>query len=136
VFGLIGVPRQSAYCTSKFAVRGFSEALRAELYDTGVSAVVVHPGGIKTNIARSARFHLDPRGPGRSHAEAADEFERLARTTPERAAQVIHEGVKAGKTRILIGADARVIDALVRVAPERYADIVARLIAVAERRRR
>jgi NAD(P)-dependent dehydrogenase (short-subunit alcohol dehydrogenase family) len=136
VFGLIGVPRQSAYCTSKFAVRGFTEALRAELRGTGVSAVTVHPGGIKTNIARNARFHADPRGVEFSHAEAVDEFERLARTTPERAAEIIHAGVKAGKARILVGADAHIIDALVRVAPTRYADVVARFIALGERHRR
>jgi NAD(P)-dependent dehydrogenase (short-subunit alcohol dehydrogenase family) len=135
VFGLIGVPHQSAYCTSKFAVRGFTEALRAELRDTGVRAVTVHPGGIKTNIARNARFHPSPGGVERTHGEAAQEFDRLARTTPERAAEIIHAGVNAGRSRILVGADARVIDAMVRLAPERYADVVARLIALGERRR-
>jgi NADP-dependent 3-hydroxy acid dehydrogenase YdfG len=136
VFGLIGVPRQSAYCTSKFAVRGFTEALRAELRDTGVSAVTVHPGGIKTNIARNARFHSDPRGEERTHAQAIRDFDAMARTTPERAAKVIHAGVKAGKSRILVGADAYVLDALVRIAPTRYADVLARLQDLAERRRR
>jgi NAD(P)-dependent dehydrogenase (short-subunit alcohol dehydrogenase family) len=136
VFGLIGVPRQSAYCTSKFAVRGFTEALRGELRGTGVSAVTVHPGGIKTNIARNARFHSDPRGVERSHEEAVSDFESLARTTPERAAEIIHDGVKAGKARILVGADAYLIDALVRLAPVRYADVVARFVALGERQRR
>jgi NADP-dependent 3-hydroxy acid dehydrogenase YdfG len=131
VFGLIGVPTQSAYCASKFAVRGFTEALRGELRGTGVSAVTVHPGGIKTNIALNARYHSDPRGgPERTHAQAAAEFEALARTTPERAAEIIHKGVKAGKSRILVGPDAYVIDALVRVAPTRYADLVARFLAL------
>jgi NADP-dependent 3-hydroxy acid dehydrogenase YdfG len=130
LFGLIGVPTQSAYCASKFAVRGFTESLRAELRGSGVSAVTVHPGGIKTNIARNARYHSDPRGgPARTHAQAAADFEALARTTPERAAQVIHEGVKAGKSRILVGADTRVLDALVRLAPVRYTDLVARFLA-------
>jgi short-subunit dehydrogenase len=133
MFGLIGVPRVSAYCASKFAVRGFTESLRQELRGTGVRAVTVHPGGIKTNIARNARYHGDPRGPDRTHAEAAADFDALARTTPERAAQVIHDGVKAGKSRILIGADAYLVDALARVAPVRYADVVARLIALGER---
>jgi NADP-dependent 3-hydroxy acid dehydrogenase YdfG len=134
IFGLIGVPQQSAYCTSKFAVRGFTESLRAELRDTGVRAVTVHPGGIKTNIARNARFHADPRALERTHEEAAQDFEALARTTPERAAEIIHAGVKAGKSRILVGADAHVIDAMVRLAPVRYADVVARFIARADRR--
>jgi short-subunit dehydrogenase len=135
VFGLIGVPRQSAYCASKFAVRGFTDALRGELRGTGVSAVTVHPGGIKTNIARNARFHADPRGGERTHAQAVQDFEQIARTTPERAARVIHEGVKAGKARILIGADAYLIDAVARLAPARYADLVAWLTTRAERRR-
>jgi NADP-dependent 3-hydroxy acid dehydrogenase YdfG len=135
VFGLIGVPAQSAYCASKFAVRGFTESLRAELRGTGVHAVTVHPGGIKTNIARNARFHADPRGTPRSHAEAAQDFEAIARTTPEHAAEVIHRGVKAGKSRILVGRDAYVLDLLVRVAPVRYADVVAGFIALSERGR-
>jgi NADP-dependent 3-hydroxy acid dehydrogenase YdfG len=136
VFGLIGVPTQSAYCTSKFAVRGFTESLRAELRGTGVSAVTVHPGGIKTNIARNARYHSDPRGgPARTHAQAAADFESLARTTPEKAAEIIHRGVKAGKSRVLVGPDAYVIDALVRMAPTRYADVVARFMTLADRQR-
>jgi NADP-dependent 3-hydroxy acid dehydrogenase YdfG len=135
VFGLIGVPTQSAYCTSKFAVRGFTESLRGELRGTGVRAVSVHPGGIKTNIARNARFHADPRGTPRTHEQAAGDFDALARTTPERAAEIIHRGVNAGKSRILVGPDAYVLDALVRLAPTRYADVVAWAIALGERRR-
>jgi short-subunit dehydrogenase len=135
MFGLVGVPRLSAYCASKFAVRGFTEALRAELRDTGVNAVIVHPGGIKTNIALNARYHSDPRrGAARTHAQAAADFEALARTTPERAAEIIHEGVKVGKSRILVGPDAYLIDALVRLAPTRYADVVACFIARGNRR--
>jgi NAD(P)-dependent dehydrogenase (short-subunit alcohol dehydrogenase family) len=61
VFGLVGMPLQSAYCASKFAVRGFTDSLRQELRGTGVSAVTVHPGGVKTNIARNARYHDSPR---------------------------------------------------------------------------
>jgi NADP-dependent 3-hydroxy acid dehydrogenase YdfG len=134
VFGLIGVPTQSAYCASKFAVRGFTESLRGELRGTGVHAVTVHPGGIRTNIARNARYHSDPRGAPRTHAEAAADFDTIARTTPERAAEIIHRGVNAGKSRILVGRDAYVLDALVRLAPTRYADLVAGFIALGERR--
>ncbi len=134
-FGLIGVPTQSAYCTSKFAVRGFTESLRGELRGTGVHAVTVHPGGIRTNIARNARYHADPRVTPRTHDEAAQDFDTIARTTPERAAEIIHRGVKAGKSRILVGPDAYVMDALVRLAPTRYADVVAWAIALGERRR-
>ena len=63
VFGLLGIPYQSAYCASKFAVRGFTESLRQELRGTGVRAVTVHPGGITTNIARNARIRTRPGGP-------------------------------------------------------------------------
>jgi NAD(P)-dependent dehydrogenase (short-subunit alcohol dehydrogenase family) len=120
VFGLAGIPYQSAYCASKFAVRGFTEALRHELVGTGVRASTVHPGGVKTNIVRHGRMHADPRGLGRSREEIASEFEALARTTPERAAEIIHRGVDAGKARILVGPDAYLFDFLVRVAPVSY----------------
>lgn len=136
VFGLVGVAHQSAYCASKFAVRGFTESLRQELRGTGVSAVVVHPGGVRTNIARNARFHSHPSRPGMTHEQANREFDALARTTPERAAELIHLGVKTGRVRILVGADARVLDLLARVAPGRGSDLVARVEALTSRARR
>ena len=119
VFGIVGVPTQSAYNAAKFAVRGFTEALRHELKDTGVRAISVHPGGIKTNIAAVARFYKDPIG-GTDRAEAAARFARLARTTPEQAAQTIVRGIEKGSPRVLIGADARLIDRIQRLMPERY----------------
>ena len=125
VFGLVGIPFQSAYCASKFAVRGFTESLRHELRGTGVSAVTVHPGGVKTNIARNARYHAHPLRPGLTHEEAARDFDKIAFTTPDRAAKIIHSGVKAGRSRILVGPDAYVFDALVRVMPTRYFDVLA-----------
>jgi NAD(P)-dependent dehydrogenase (short-subunit alcohol dehydrogenase family) len=134
VFGLVGIPYQSAYCASKFAVRGFTESLRQELRGTGVRAVTVHPGGVKTNILRNARYHGHPLRPGLSHDEAAREFDALARTTPERAAAIIHEGVKAGRSRILVGPDAYMFDALARLAPTRYFDALAFLESLASRR--
>jgi NADP-dependent 3-hydroxy acid dehydrogenase YdfG len=134
VFGLAGIPHQSAYCASKFAVRGFTEALRHELAGTGVRAITVHPGGVKTNIARNARMHTDPRGLGRSRDEIADEFEALVRTSPQRAAAIIHRGVDAGKARILVGPDAYVFDALTRLTPTHYWSVLGRLEAVAARR--
>jgi NADP-dependent 3-hydroxy acid dehydrogenase YdfG len=120
VFGLAGIPHQSAYCASKFAVRGFTDSLRHELHGTGVRAVTVHPGGVKTNIARNGRLHTDPRGLGRSREQMADEFEALVRTTPERAAQIIHRGVDDGKARILVGPDAYAFDYLTRLTPTHY----------------
>jgi NADP-dependent 3-hydroxy acid dehydrogenase YdfG len=128
VFGLVGMPYNSAYCAAKFAVRGFTDALRQELRGTGVSAVNVHPGGISTNIARNGRMRVDPGGLGRSKEQLTTEFEAITRTTPEKAAEVIHKGVERGKARILVGPDAYVFDALSRVAPTRYFDVMAPLI--------
>ena len=125
VFGLLGMPYQSAYCASKFAVRGFTEALRQELRGTGVSAVTVHPGGITTNIARNARIRKDPEGRGRGHEQMAAEFEAITMTTPDKAAEIICRGVERGKARILVGPDAYVFDALARVAPTHYYDVIA-----------
>lgn len=112
VFGLISVPGQSAYNSAKFAVRGFTDCLRMELEIAGspVSATTVHPGGIRTNIVRNART----RGAVAAAADAA-RFDKVARTTPERAAAVIVKAVLRDKPRVLIGADARAIDLLSRL---------------------
>jgi len=133
VFGLAGIPHQSAYCAAKFAVRGYTESLRHELEGTGVRTAVVHPGGIKTNIARNARMHSDPLGLGRSKEELADQFETIARTSPERAAAIIHKGVDAGKARILVGPDAYFFDYLVRIAPTHYWRVLGGLQGLAKR---
>jgi NADP-dependent 3-hydroxy acid dehydrogenase YdfG len=127
VFGLLGMPYQSAYCASKFAVRGFTDALRQELRGTGVSAVTVHPGGITTNIARNARVRADPEGRGRSHQQMAADFEAVTLTSPDKAAQIICRGVERGKARILVGPDAYAFDALARIAPSHYFDLMAPL---------
>jgi NAD(P)-dependent dehydrogenase (short-subunit alcohol dehydrogenase family) len=126
VFGLLGMPYQSAYCASKFAVRGFTEALRQELRGTGVRAVTVHPGGITTNIARNARVRKDPEGRGRTHEQMAADFEAITMTSPDKAAEIICRGVERGKARILVGPDAYVFDALARLAPTHYYDLMAR----------
>jgi NADP-dependent 3-hydroxy acid dehydrogenase YdfG len=127
VFGFVGVPTQSAYNAAKFAVRGFTEALRQEMLIARhpVKVSCVHPGGIKTNIARDARG-VEP-----AHREkAAADFERIARTAPEQAAKTIARGIERNKARILIGADAHVIDAIPRLlgaAYQRPAALLARL---------
>jgi NADP-dependent 3-hydroxy acid dehydrogenase YdfG len=136
VFGLAGMPYQSAYCAAKFAVRGFTESLRHELRGTGVRAVSVHPGGIRTNIARNARVRKDPQGLGRTHEEMAAQFEAITMTSPERAAQIIHRGVEAGKARILVGPDAYLFDALTRIAPTHYYSVLTRLESGLRARRR
>ncbi|MGZ3144151.1 SDR family NAD(P)-dependent oxidoreductase [Lentzea chajnantorensis] len=120
VYGLVGMPNNSAYCAAKFAVRGFTDSLRQELRGTGVSAVTVHPGGIKTNIIRNGRIRRDPEDRGRDLEQIAADFDAIALTTPDRAAEVIHRGVEKGKARILVGPDAHVFDALARIAPTHY----------------
>ena len=134
VFGLVGMPAHSAYCASKFAVRGFTDSLRQELRGSGVDAVTVHPGGIKTNILRNARYHSHPTQPDLTHEAANRQFDAIAFTTPERAAQVIHDGVRRGRSRILVGPDAYAFDALARLAPTHYFDIIAALEPLAGRR--
>lgn len=135
VFGLAGIPSQSAYCSAKFAVRGFTDSLRQELRGTGVTAVNVHPGGINTNIVRNARFRDDPDGRGRSHEQMVQEFAAVTMTQPDKAAEIIHRGVERGKARILVGPDAYVFDILTRVTPTHYYDVISRFEAALRSRR-
>lgn len=134
VFGLIGVPTQSAYNAAKFAVRGFTEALREELEveGCGVSVTSVHPGGIKTNIARRARMRTGEDWGVADAAEAGARFEKMARSTPEYAARDILKAILGNRRRQLIGADAVVIDLIQRFFPESYQHV---LIAGAKRQR-
>lgn len=129
IFGIIGVPTQAAYNASKFAVRGFTEALRQEVADSGVRVSCVHPGGIKTNIARAGRFYRDISG-SRDASRAAANFDQIARTTPAAAAQVIIDGIKSDAPRILIGADARLLDRLQRLLPASYTRVLAKLASI------
>jgi NAD(P)-dependent dehydrogenase (short-subunit alcohol dehydrogenase family) len=132
VFGLIGWPTQSAYCASKHAVRGYTESLRHELRECGVDAVTVHPGGIATDIVRHSRFHSDDLG-RTDKALLEREFDQVARTSPDRAAAVIHRGIERGKDRILIGPDAGMLSLLARSAPVRYFNVIKRLEPVIRR---
>lgn len=134
VFGLIGVPTQSAYCAAKFAVRGFSESLRQELAGTSIHVSCVHPGGIKTDIVKRGRHHEDALGQKRDLDEIVTNFEKSARTTADEAARVIVRGILSDEPRILIGADARMIDAMARLAPRRYDAIVTRAAKAGARR--
>lgn len=126
VFGLIAPATQSAYCTAKFGVRGFTEALRQEMIIARrpVTVHCVHPGGIRTNIARNARVGLAARSTGRDHAK---EFDRVARTSPQKAANAILAGVERNKARILVGPDAYVIAAIPRLVGAHYEALFARL---------
>ncbi|MCU5786487.1 SDR family NAD(P)-dependent oxidoreductase [Alloalcanivorax marinus] len=126
VFGLIGVPTQSAYNAAKFAVRGFTESLRQELEIEGgrVSCTSVHPGGIKTNIARNARMADGMERITGDPEKARRDFEKMFRTTPEEAARTILKGVRGNKRRVLIGSDARAIDSMQRLMPTAYQRIM------------
>ncbi|RIV19086.1 SDR family NAD(P)-dependent oxidoreductase [Fibrisoma montanum] len=124
VFGLAGVMNQSAYCTAKFGVRGFTDTLRMELMDTNIGVTCVHPGGIKTNIATNARIGRSGFVTDAMHKQGAVSFEKAARTTAEAAARQIWEGVRRNKARVLIGADARQIDWVTRMFPTSYVGMI------------
>jgi NAD(P)-dependent dehydrogenase (short-subunit alcohol dehydrogenase family) len=126
IFGIVAWPTQGTYNATKFAVRGFTEALRHELRETGVLAVAVHPGGVATNIVKSARFYVDDRGAA-DHDQLQLDFARVARLSPDKAAQIIVRGVERGRGRVLVGSDARAVDLLQRLVPERYFDVVERI---------
>lgn len=120
LFGLLGIAEQTAYCTSKFAVRGFTEALRMELLDSNVVPLSVHPGGIKTNIAKSSKGwseRLD-------REKAVKSFEKALIHSPEKAAKIIMDAVKKKRTRVLIGQEATFGDILARTSPEGYSKII------------
>jgi len=123
VFGMIGVPKQSAYNAAKFAVRGFTEALRQEmqLENQPVAVSCVHPGGIRTNIANSARM-----GKSENGAAQRQGFDKLAMTTPDKAAAIIVKGILKNESRILVGPDAWGIDAVNRLLGSAYQPLVQR----------
>ncbi len=126
VFGLIGVPSQSAYNAAKFAVRGFTESLRQELdiEACGVSATSVHPGGIKTNIAKAARMDASIQQLGMDAKASSTEFEKNFITTAARAATIIIKAVESNKRRVLVGPDAYVVDLMARLLPSLYQRLV------------
>ena len=123
VFGLIAPAGQTAYGASKFAVRGFTQALKGELESTGVSMTCVHPGGIRTNIAANARAGVNTRPEG--WEERQQRFLKAARTSPEKAAQTIVRGILRNKARVLIGGDAYFFEALQRLFPVRCSPMIA-----------
>ena len=124
LFGLISVPGQSMYNASKYAVRGFTEALREEMLVAGhpVGVTAVHPGGIKTAIARNGRYSTREDAAG----SAAIFDEKLAKMSPERAAEIIvTKGVLGGRARVLVGLDAHALHHFARLTGSRYQDVVA-----------
>jgi len=131
LFGLLSIPGQSMYNATKYAVRGFTEALREEMLVAGhpVGVTAVHPGGIKTAIARNGRYSARE-----DAVEAAAIFdEKMATMSPERAAEIIvTKGVLGGRARVLVGLDAHALHHFARLTGSRYQDVVA---AVAKRRK-
>jgi len=124
LLGFFGASGQSAYCASKFAVRGFTESLHHELLDTSVGVSCVHPGFVRTSIAMHAR--PGARASASISRESVARFERVARTGPEAAARKILRGVERGKLRILVGVDAYFVDIWQRLRPEGYWTLIAR----------
>jgi NAD(P)-dependent dehydrogenase (short-subunit alcohol dehydrogenase family) len=125
LFGLIAPPGQAAYAASKFAVRGFTESLRQELEDTKIAVSVVHPGGVKTNIANNAKIGKDVVLTEKEIQERKAKINRnLSRTTPEQAAEIIVSGIKTRSPRILIGSDAYLLSVIGRFFPRRYFSII------------
>src|SRR3954453_16508279 len=130
IFGIIAPPGQTAYCAAKFAVRGFSEALRHELVlnKSSVKLTVVHPGGIKTNIVRNMRTGVGINDNAR-RVESIEGFDiDFAKPTAQAAAQTIIAGIEKDAPRVLIGGDAKFMDLLQRFRPGTYFKVLARRI--------
>jgi NAD(P)-dependent dehydrogenase (short-subunit alcohol dehydrogenase family) len=124
VYGLIAPPEQAAYAASKFAVRGFSEALRHELEGSGVGVTVVHPGGIATSIAENARL---PAGVSEEEiARRREKYRKLLRLPPEIAGETIVRGIERRQPRILVGSDAKTISLIERLLPVSYWKLLTR----------
>ena len=128
LYGLIAPAEQVAYAASKFAVRGFSEALRHELEGSGVSVTVVHPGGVNTSIAEKARI---PAGVTEEEiARRRERYRKLLRMPPEIAGETIVRGIERRQPRIIVGSDAKVVSLIARVLPVSYWKLLARRIGV------
>lgn len=123
IFGWIGVPKQAAYNSAKFAVHGFTEATRQDMAGTNVKISCVHPGGVDTPIARNAIL-LQGQDSEADRDEIALRFKEMVRSTPDQAADTIIRGIERGKARILIGRDAVMIDIIRRLFPVRYGKIL------------
>jgi NADP-dependent 3-hydroxy acid dehydrogenase YdfG len=130
LFGIIAFPTSCAYNASKFAVRGFTESLRLqlEIENIPVKATCVCPGGVATNIVHSGRIAINENWGLTDGRLSGEEFKSRARTTPRQAAVDIVNGIRNDRARILIGADAKVFDAVQRILPSHYQGIIARMV--------
>ena len=126
LYGIVAPPGQTAYAASKFAVRGFSEALRHECIGTALGVTVVHPGGVATGIARNARIsaNVDPV----ELEKGRKQMEKLLRLSPDKAAAQIMRGIETRAWRVIVGNDAKMVALIQRLAPVRYWPILARLV--------
>jgi short-subunit dehydrogenase len=122
--GLVGMPTQSAYCASKFAVRGFTEALHQEYAQTNLRVTCIHPGNVKTNIVKFGRHYRNMFGDKPQEVNFEEDFSSRAMTRPEQAAQQIIHGILQNKMRVLVGPDAKMIDLCQRVLPQRYGKVI------------
>ena len=124
----MGIPSQAAYNSAKFAVRGFTEALRIELDSEPagtVSCTTVHPGGVKTNIARNGRFdEVTMKTLGQDPDRLIARAEKVFMTSPEKAAEVILDGVARNKRRVFIGPDAQVFKVMSLLPPAVYQNLI------------
>lgn len=125
--GFITWPNHAPYCASKFAVKGFTETLWQELRNTNIRVSCVHPGGIRTDIARNTRFYKSP-GNRMTHEQSVKEFDRIAGTSADKAASIIIAGILKNKRRILVGSDAYVLDFLTRLFPKGFVRLVAAVV--------
>jgi short-subunit dehydrogenase len=126
LYGLIAPTGQSAYSASKFAVRGFSQSLRHELEGTNVGVLVVHPGGVATSIAKSARIGSTvPKEDADRHQRA---YKKMLRLPAERAAEIIVNAMEKRKARVIVGADAKAISLVERIAPASYWNLCKRIM--------
>ena len=126
IYGVVAPPEQAAYSASKFAVRGFSEALRHELENSGIGVTVVHPGGVATSIAEKARI---PAGTSEEEiARRQARYRKLLRLPPEIAGETIVRGIERRQSRVLVGSDAKVISLIARLLPSKYWKVLSRLM--------
>ncbi|GAA4802706.1 SDR family NAD(P)-dependent oxidoreductase [Tomitella cavernea] len=129
--GIMAQPELGPYCTAKFGVRGFTETLRAEMLadHRPVAVTVVHPGGVKTNIASAALAQAEARGEeptDRDRVRVRTYNDKLLKLPADKAARTIIDGVEAGRARVLVGNDAKTLDLLVRAAPRFYTGLIAK----------
>lgn len=129
IFGLISVPNQSGYNASKFAVLGYSDALRQEMETQNINVTTVHPGGIKTRIAARARF-MQMEGMEERRQQLIEDFDKITMTSPEKAAEIILRAVEKNKVRIRVGKDAVLVDWIKRLMPVKFSKLTNILLRI------